>query len=122
MATIVTRAGKGSELTYDEVDANFTNLNAQGLPAGGTTGQVLAKSSNADYAATWVNQSSSYTLPTASATALGGIKVGTGLSIDGAGFLSATGGGGGGSAYGNLDGGTPSSNYGGITAIDGGTP
>lgn len=27
MATIVTRAGKGSELTHNEVDANFTNLN-----------------------------------------------------------------------------------------------
>lgn len=29
MATIVTRAGKGSPLTNAEVDANFTNLNAQ---------------------------------------------------------------------------------------------
>ena len=28
-----------------------------GVPTGGTTGQVLAKSSNADYAVTWVNQS-----------------------------------------------------------------
>lgn len=28
MSTIVTRAGKGSPLTHDEVDANFTNLNA----------------------------------------------------------------------------------------------
>ncbi len=27
MATIVTRAGKGSQLTHNEVDANFTNLN-----------------------------------------------------------------------------------------------
>lgn len=27
MATIVTRAGKGSALTYAEADANFTNLN-----------------------------------------------------------------------------------------------
>jgi len=27
MATIVTRAGKGSPLTNTEVDANFTNLN-----------------------------------------------------------------------------------------------
>ena len=27
MATIVTRAGKGSPLTHDEVDANFDNLN-----------------------------------------------------------------------------------------------
>lgn len=36
--------------------------------------------------------SSSYTLPTASDTVLGGIKVGTNLSIDGNGVLSATGG------------------------------
>lgn len=28
MATIVTRAGKGSPLTNNEVDANFTNLNS----------------------------------------------------------------------------------------------
>lgn len=28
MATIVTRADKGSALTHSEVDANFTNLNA----------------------------------------------------------------------------------------------
>ena len=31
MATIVTRAGKGSPLTNTEVDANFTNLNAEKL-------------------------------------------------------------------------------------------
>jgi hypothetical protein len=45
------------------------------------------------------------------------------LSTNGAGTLSwvtQSGGGGGGSP--NLDGGTPTSNYGGITAIDGGTP
>lgn len=27
MSTLTTRAGKGSPLTHDEVDANFTNLN-----------------------------------------------------------------------------------------------
>jgi hypothetical protein len=37
----------------------------------------------------------SYTLPTASAETLGGVKVGTGLAIDGNGVLSASGGGGG---------------------------
>jgi len=37
MATIVTRSGKGSSLTHTEVDANFTNLNADKLElAGGT--------------------------------------------------------------------------------------
>lgn len=39
---------------------------------------------------------SAYALPTASATVLGGVKVGTGLSIDGNGVLSSSGGGGGG--------------------------
>ena len=38
----------------------------------------------------------SYTLPIASATVLGGVKVGSGLSIDGSGVLTTTGGGGGG--------------------------
>jgi hypothetical protein len=31
MSTIVTRAGKGSELTHNEVDSNFTNLNTDKL-------------------------------------------------------------------------------------------
>jgi hypothetical protein len=35
--------------------------------------------------------SSSYTLPTASVSVLGGIKIGTGLSIDGSGVVSASG-------------------------------
>jgi len=39
-----------------------------------------------------VGSGGGYTLPTASATVLGGIKVGTGLTIDGSGVLSATGG------------------------------
>lgn len=41
-----------------------------------------------------LNKPSAYTLPTASATVLGGVKVGTGLAIDGTGLLSATGSGG----------------------------
>jgi hypothetical protein len=43
MATIVTRSGKGSSLTHTEVDANFTNLNADKLElAGGTMSGDLA--------------------------------------------------------------------------------
>lgn len=34
MSTIVTRAGKGAPLTHNEVDANFTNLNADKYQAG----------------------------------------------------------------------------------------
>jgi hypothetical protein len=37
MATIVTRSGKGSSLTHTEVDANFTNLNADKLELAGDT-------------------------------------------------------------------------------------
>ena len=36
-----------------------------------------------------------YTLPAATASALGGIKIGTGLSIDGSGVVTSSGGGGG---------------------------
>jgi hypothetical protein len=57
MATIITRAGKGSPLTNTEVDANFTNLNTnkvEGPTAStdnalarfdGTTGKVVQNSS-----------------------------------------------------------------------------
>ena len=42
MATIVTRAGKGSALTHNEVDANFTNLNTDKAELSGAafTGNV----------------------------------------------------------------------------------
>lgn len=36
MSTIVTRAGKGSALTHNEVDANFVNLNNDKLQSGNT--------------------------------------------------------------------------------------
>lgn len=85
MSTIVTRAGKGSALTNDEVDANFTNLNADkiqvtgtptdgytivwdsatstwvpelagaGVPAGGSAGQVLSKVDGTDYNTNWID-------------------------------------------------------------------
>ena len=34
MSTITTRAGKGSTLTHDEVDDNFTNLNTDKYQSG----------------------------------------------------------------------------------------
>jgi hypothetical protein len=40
MATIVTRAGKGSPLTNAEVDANFTNLNDDKVEQTATTGSA----------------------------------------------------------------------------------
>jgi hypothetical protein len=64
MATIITRAGKGSPLTNAEVDANFTNLNSDKLEtAGGTlTGPTVVN----------VNSSS---------TALRVTQVGTGAAL-----------------------------------------
>ena len=46
MATIVTRAGKGSPLTNTEVDANFTNLNTGKAELSGATftGEIVAPS------------------------------------------------------------------------------
>ncbi len=74
-------------------NASVTNVKTSGtITAGvvtypkidGTAGQVLT--ANANGIPTW--QSVSNGLPTASASTLGGIKVGTGLSIDGNGVLS----------------------------------
>jgi hypothetical protein len=47
MSTIVTRAGKGSQLSWNEVDNNFTNLNTDKIQSSnaGSTGQVLTKTS-----------------------------------------------------------------------------
>lgn len=58
---------------------------------------------------------SSYILPIASTSTLGGIKVGANLSISVDGTLSALSSGGG-----NLDGGAPASIYGGTSPVDGG--
>jgi hypothetical protein len=41
MSTIVTRAGKGSPLTNNEVDANFTNLNTDKLESADLSGYAL---------------------------------------------------------------------------------
>src|SRR6056297_79361 len=40
MSTITTRAGKGSPLTHDEVDDNFTNLNTDKLQSGDTASSL----------------------------------------------------------------------------------
>jgi len=40
MSTIVTRAGKGSALTHNEVDANFNNLNTDKLQSGNTAASL----------------------------------------------------------------------------------
>jgi hypothetical protein len=62
----------------------------------GTNGQVLTTDGNGNFSFTTLNTSGggggSYTLPVASGSTLGGIKLGTGLSIDGSGVVSVTGG------------------------------
>ena len=58
MSTITTRAGKGSVLTYTEVDTNFTNLNTDKIQATnspGTNGQVLTSDGTN---ATWTTPAS----------------------------------------------------------------
>lgn len=56
MSTIVNRTTKGSPLTNDEVDNNFTNLNTDKLQkSGGTSNMVLMKSSNADNDIEWTD-------------------------------------------------------------------
>ena len=44
MSTIVTRAGKGSALSYVEVDANFTNLNTDKIQSGNTVASLIITS------------------------------------------------------------------------------
>ena len=54
MSTIVTRAGKGSQLSWTEVDTNFTNLNTDKIQSSnaGSTGNILTKTADgAEWAA-----------------------------------------------------------------------
>jgi hypothetical protein len=44
MSTIVTRVGKGSPLTWTEVDANFTNLNTDKIQSGNTAASLTITS------------------------------------------------------------------------------
>ena len=48
MSTIVTRAGKGSALTHNEVDANFVNLNTDKVEKSGTDPVVIAVNSSSN--------------------------------------------------------------------------
>ncbi len=68
-------------------------INFPDSPSNGTTHTAAGVTWTYD-GTTWKASGStaSYTLPTASATVLGGVKVGTNLSINGSGVLSASGG------------------------------
>jgi len=46
MSTIVTRTGKGSALSYAEVDANFTNLNSDKIQSGGSASIITLTSAS----------------------------------------------------------------------------
>lgn len=81
MATIVTRAGKGSALTHTEMDANFTNLNNDKLESGAVTTSGLTMTT-----AKLLGRS------TASTGAVEEITIGSGLTLS-AGTLTASGGG-----------------------------
>lgn len=93
---------EGIPLTATAASLNFTGA---GVTATAIGNDVIVS----------VPGASVYTLPIASPTTLGGIKVGTNLSIDGTGVLSATGGSGG-----DIDGGTAASVYLPSMSVDGG--
>jgi len=69
MSTIVTRAGKGSPLTHNEVDANFTNLNTD--KAGYITGEggTVVQSTNKGTAVTLNKKCGQITMNAASLAA-----------------------------------------------------
>lgn len=46
MSTLVTRAGKGSPLTHNEVDTNFNNLNTDKIESGNTVAALTITSAS----------------------------------------------------------------------------
>lgn len=80
MSTIVTRAAKGSPLTHNEVDANFTNLNTDKIESGNTVAALNILSANIDGG-------------TIDGTAIGGASASTGAftNLSSSGTVSGTG-------------------------------
>lgn len=74
--SITLRAAKGTPLTTAEIDGNFSAL-------------ASATNANTSAIASLGGGGPAYTLPAATASTLGGIKIGSGLSIDGSGVVSA---------------------------------
>jgi hypothetical protein len=107
---ITNRVTQGTALTYQQLDTNFSNLqNATfGVTDGTnshdfnlndritfTAGTNMSLGVNASTGAITVTNTYSYTLPTATTTQLGGVKVdGTTITINGSGVISSSGGGG----------------------------
>lgn len=97
---VISALGGGTEVAL----YNTTGQNTDGAMTQKATTDALNLKADASSLATvattgdygdLLNAPTPYTLPIAGANTLGGIKVGTGLSIDNAGILSVTGGGGG---------------------------
>lgn len=86
---------KTSDLTNDSNFVNTTTLNSElSDKVDKVDGKGLSTNDYTTTEKTKLAGLSNYTLPAASTTTLGGVKVGSGLSIDGNGVLTATGGGG----------------------------
>lgn len=106
LPTIVTRYGKGSQLTWQELDDNFSNLQTAALTfnANGSSANVGLGSSLTFTAGTNVTLAlagnnltissaagSSYTLPPATTSTLGGVKAdGATITVAGDGTISAS--------------------------------
>ena len=89
MSTIVTRAGKGSPLTWNEADNNFTNLNTDKLQSGNTAAALTITSATINggtITGTALNGSLGATTP--STVVATSVKIGTtGTSTVGAGVV-----------------------------------
>jgi hypothetical protein len=80
MSSIVTRAGKGSALSYAEVDANFTNLNTDKIQSGSSASIItLTSASISALTATLTNSTG---LPIATGISGLGTNVATALAVN----------------------------------------
>ena len=82
----VTQVSVGSGLTGGPITDSGTISHASGtgynhIPSGGSSGKILIWSG--DGTATWGDATGEYTLPTASSTVKGGIKIGNNLTMNG---------------------------------------
>lgn len=96
--TLSTTGGSTGGITQEEADARYLKLTggtmSGSINMGGSTITGLPAPSAPSDAVTkeYVDENGSYTLPAATASTLGGVKVGSGLSVTTDGTLSATGG------------------------------
>lgn len=79
------KASSKPSYTFSEIGSKPTTLSGYGITDAVTSTQFTVLSNRVTVLESW-------SLPTASSSTLGGIKVGAGLTIDGSGVLSATGG------------------------------